>query len=585
MEKIKNFILTHKQVSFSVVAFVLVSAVLSVSISVYLSNSRRGVDDVFSDDTFDDFSYDLGVHTMPDEFYELNQFIDPDDNHGIIETGNDFIEDTDNTQESAPPPYYVPAEPIVTGLPAVHITTNSGGGIVSRTNYINGTFSITAPDGSGFQSFDRVSVRARGRGNSTWEAIKKPYRLNFSERVSFLGLPAGRNFVLLANAYDRSHIRNSVAFATARTLSFDFVPTAIHVDLYVNGKYMGLYTIGDSVRVSSDGIGIERDGGFLVELGGVKNDIHVYNTDFFHSNVHRHMRVRYPQPRTSLTATQMSEVRGYFQAACNSVIALTDYEEHFDMLSFIDYFLLTELTYNLDGAFVRSVFLSKNPGKKIKLASVWDFDLAFGNYSADKNRYNVWASVHNEDSHFTRPTWINHLIECEAFQYAVRKRWSQVGDRMFNAAIAEIRRNRAFLNNGVRQNNTVAPFRQNRYTARQTNNINTWAGQLDYLETFLTLRRRWINAQVAAFPTEPPNGRDILYVLPPVTDTPYTETELTNTEISTHEATAVTTETSNTPYETSATPDTSEYNESTIQTETTEPTEPPYTEVEVTDDA
>jgi hypothetical protein len=498
-------IVSRKKIVFCVSSAVLMTAILAVAITVAVRNAED--EPVMLDTDFlDELGYELEEFDLPPEFDELGQFGDDTDGDGYYFTDGDGDDDPDRDPDRP----RQPSTPIVTGLPAVHITTNSGGGIVSRTDYINGTFRVDAPASSRYSSFSQTSVRARGRGNSTWTANKKPYRLNFGESVSFLGLPSGRNFVLLANAFDHSHLRNNVAFAAARTLSFDFVPTAVHVDLYINGRYQGLYTIGDSVRVSSEGIGVNRNGGFLLELGGVKNSVHVHGTDFFHSRIQRFIRVRYPQPRTDLTSAQFNNISQIFNAACDSVLNGGAYEEHFDMLSLIDYFLLTELLYNLDGTFTRSVFVMRNPGGKLRIASVWDYDLAMGNYSADRNRYNVWASVHTDESWFTQPTWINYLIDCPAFQYAVRKRWEQIGTRMYNAAVNEIRNNRTYLNNGVRRNNQALPRRTYRFTSAQTNRISSWSGQLDYVESFLRLRRNWMNNQIAEFPTEPPDGRDVL---------------------------------------------------------------------------
>jgi hypothetical protein len=560
MKKILEFIAEHKRIFIHSASVALAAVVLLITVVVYNLNSRDDYNYKESNTgSLTETGYALGEFTLPYGFGELDFPKEPDDNSNPETDGNNE-EDPDENGERPP---RAPSRPIVSGLPAVHITTNTGRAITSRTTYIDASFSVDAPAGSGFQSFDSVPVRTRGRGNSTWLADKKPYRLNFPERVSFLGLPSGRQFVLLANAYDRSHIRNSVAFAAARPLSFSFVPTAIHVDLYVNGRYQGLYTIGDSVRPSSNGIGICRENGFLLELGGTKNDVHVQGVDFFHSHIQKHIRVRHPTPGNNLTRAQFNEISGYFQRACNAVRNLSNYEEHLDMTSIIDYFLLTELLYNLDGSFARSVFLMKNPGERIKIASVWDFDLAMGNYSADMNRYNVWASVHTEESWFKSPTWINYLIKDPAFQYAVRKRWEQVGDRIYNAARAEIRRNRNFLSDAVRKNNQVAPYKSNRFTASQTARIGSWNGQLDYIETFLRLRRNWMNNQISAFPASPPNGRDVTATTEPpiiVTEPPVEITE--PPEIITEP-----------PFEATEPPIATEHSTPT-QTEVTEPPEP-----------
>lgn len=523
IEKIKSFIIEHKKIVFSVCAAALVLSLAAVLLIV-ISNSEEDFDYMDSGDTK---GYDAEEFPLPDDFRELHDMIfnPPGTTDELIETAG-AVETVETGSDETPPqtttrPPREPSPPADTGLPAIHINTESGRSVSSRTTYVAATLSVDS-NGTEFSSLDRTGIRIRGRGNSTWRADKKPYRIRFDSSVSIFGLPAGRNYVLLANAYDQSHIRNSVAYAAARTLNFDHVPQAIHVELYINGSYSGLYTIGDSASIALE----VEPGGFLLEIGGRRKEIDVMNVDFFHGNVIYHVRVRTPTPRTRLTADQMNYIRDYCREADNAVMALGNYEDYIDMRSLIDYFLFTELLYNLDGAFKRSVFLRKNPGQKLEVASVWDFDLAMGNYSADRSRYNKWASVHNEDTYFNDPSWINFLIEDPVFQYAVRKRWEATGSKMYRAALAEVTRNREFLGPAVARDRRLWPHTKSMYESWSTANIETWSGQLDYIETFLALRKRWIDRQIENFPAEAPGGRDILAVRAPevITTTPPPET-------------------------------------------------------------
>jgi hypothetical protein len=409
-----------------------------------------------------------------------------------------------------------PSGEIITNIPKVHIYTDTGEMFSSRTKRERAHLSITAPngiaaDGKQYSSFRETSVRVRGRGNSTWRELdKKSWSLRFDKDVSFLGLPAGDDFVLMANGYDRTHIRNSVAFAMARPLSFGFVPTEVHVDLYINGVYQGLYAIGDRIRGESQGLGIRPDG-FLLQIGGRDSHYsnHVLGVDYFASVISRNIRVHHPDTET-LSREAFDEMEAHYRATCQAIIDLENYENYIDMLSLVDYFLHCELMFDLDGTFTRSTFLMRNPGERMKMASVWDFDLSAGNYGAARNRYNVWLNVHTEDMVFPRPTWINHLIEDDAFTYAVRKRWEEVGDDMYNAAIAEIERHREFLAPSVARNDTTAPFQPNRFVSALTRDVDSWELQMDLLETFLRLRKDWMDEEISTFPASPPDGRDLL---------------------------------------------------------------------------
>ena len=60
---------------------------------------------------------------------------------------------------------------------------------------------------------------------------------------------------------------------------------------------------------------------------------------------------------------------------------VVDYENYIDVPSFIDYFLINELTKHVD-AFKLSFYMHKKKdsnGGKLHMGPIWDFNLAFGN--------------------------------------------------------------------------------------------------------------------------------------------------------------------------------------------------------------
>ena len=67
---------------------------------------------------------------------------------------------------------------------SLSITTAGMVPITSREDYVNATLNLNG---------QALATRIRGRGNSTWQMPKKPYRLNLNEATSLLGMPAARN--------------------------------------------------------------------------------------------------------------------------------------------------------------------------------------------------------------------------------------------------------------------------------------------------------------------------------------------------------------------------------------------------------
>ena len=118
-----------------------------------------------------------------------------------------------------------------TGLPIVYLNTFNQE-VLSKEDYISAQISIYG----GLDFFDLVntSIQIRGRGNSTWwdgGTAKKPYQVKFSEKQEVLAMPEDRRWVLLAEHYDRSMIRNKLTYEMGRISNFDYSPEGKYVEL------------------------------------------------------------------------------------------------------------------------------------------------------------------------------------------------------------------------------------------------------------------------------------------------------------------------------------------------------------------
>ena len=89
-------------------------------------------------------------------------------------------------------------------------------------------------------SLPNTDIRLRGRGNTTWWIgyEKRPLRFRFFEPVEMLGFgTAHEDWILLANHFDRSLLRNYTALHLGRLLDgLDNTPRCSFVHLYVNGR-------------------------------------------------------------------------------------------------------------------------------------------------------------------------------------------------------------------------------------------------------------------------------------------------------------------------------------------------------------
>ena len=131
----------------------------------------------------------------------------------------------------------------------------------------------------------------------------------------------------------------------------------------------------------------------------------------------------------------------------------------------------------------------------------WDFDLAFGNFTNDYNRYTSWASVGTDDEDsYVKTTWLNYLLQDPAFTRQLKQRWGEVGNLMLSAALEEIALQRRLLQQSQRENFSVWNiFGENiAFESSETAHITTYDGQLDYIENFLKNRKAWMDQAIAS---------------------------------------------------------------------------------------
>ncbi len=386
-------------------------------------------------------------------------------------------------------------------LPVVCIETDSGEPITSKEEYVGATISIESDFSDGLPSLESSSVQIRGRGNTTWEwSDKKPYKLKFDQNVSLLGLRSGKKWVLLANFSDKSLIRNYVALESAKVLdNMDCYATQYPVDVFVNGEYVGVYTLGEQVEAGGDRLFIREDAGnvntgFLLELGVSRES----GQPVFSSSILKNIGVLQPENIDEQTLTY---IQNYITVTDRAVEYLQDYDVFIDIPSLIDWFILTELSYNADSCFRRSVFLTKSAGDKLRLAQVWDFDLAFGNNVADLEAYEEWACLAT-DNGYVRYNWMCRLMEDEAFVERLRERWNAVKEPLLEAAMAAIDEGYRLTapsadDNFAKWNILYEQVGMEPYNIVQRT---TYASQVEFLREFIQQRWNWMDGELNADP-------------------------------------------------------------------------------------
>src|SRR3546814_19422266 len=98
---------------------------------------------------------------------------------------------------------------------------------------------VLDPMDSGLPAFD-VPTRIRLRGNSTsWISVKPPFKIKPDTKTALAGMPANKDWGLLANFYDRSLLRTTAGFEVARSIGMPWSARLLTAEVKVNGKFYG----------------------------------------------------------------------------------------------------------------------------------------------------------------------------------------------------------------------------------------------------------------------------------------------------------------------------------------------------------
>ena len=148
------------------------------------------------------------------------------------------------------------------GIPIVAITTKDSIAILSNENYVEANLRIFNDPEHGIIE---QNCKIRGRGNSSWANYpKKPYKIKAFQKISPFGFYSNKDWVLLADYTDKSLIRTAFISELSKAMGIEFTINYRHVELFVNGDYLGVYCFTDQVERGKNRVNIEKDG-FLIE--------------------------------------------------------------------------------------------------------------------------------------------------------------------------------------------------------------------------------------------------------------------------------------------------------------------------------
>lgn len=303
------------------------------------------------------------------------------------------------------------------GLPMVFIETAGGAAIPDKhSDWLSGSkLKIYNSDWTLAYEGD---MGIRGRGNSTWGYPKKPYAIKLDSKAEILGMPKHKRWVLLANWLDRTILRNCCSFELASRSGLAYTPRGQFVEVFINGKHNGNYFLCEQIKVDKNRVNVDEhdtavtDGGYLFELDSY------YDEEFKFKSSVRNLPYMFKDPDEDITDEQFEFVQNYvntLEAALydDERFAAGEYRNYMDVESFVDWWLVMELTGIWEPNHPKSSYMHKNSGGKLVMGPVWDFD------------WETYMPSYASQYRISTALYYERLLQDPYFVSVVKQRWSQ----------------------------------------------------------------------------------------------------------------------------------------------------------------
>lgn len=385
-----------------------------------------------------------------------------------------------------------------TGLPVTIINTPNNQAITSKEEYVEDALMTILQTDITDEFCELTNIK--GRGNSTWSAPKKPYAIKFNKKKSLLSLPEDKSWVLLANYYDATLLRNDLAFYMGNEMStLDWTPHYQQIDLMLNGQYRGIYQLGEKVKISKKRVNVGDDG-FLMEID--KRALSEDDARYFNVN-HITNPINIKDPEVEYNDEDFNYAQAYLSTVDAALYSdnFTDIDEgwqkYMDMNSFVEWYLINEISKNADEcSLFSSCYMNLKRGEKLKMGPLWDFDIAFGGYPEALNASAYVIAINPEGFWLKNNGWFKRLFEDPAFVSKVKERFNYYYSKKQDL-FDYIDERAAILVDKVYEENRL--WGQICDVSASADEVkNAYIEKINNLKTWISNRLEWLNTNINA---------------------------------------------------------------------------------------
>jgi len=301
--------------------------------------------------------------------------------------------------------------------------------------------------GSSSQGFPKKSY-----GFESWDAMGN------SIDTSFLGMPSESDWILNANYTDKSFVRNVMAYQLWQNMGH--YGTRYHfVELILNNQYQGIYIFAEKIKRDKNRLDIaklsntqnsgdEVTGGYIFKIDKATGSGGAGWTSSYLPEAHLNgqtINFLYEYPKdVNITAQQKTYLQNNVKAfetvlkSTNFADTVTGFRKYASEKTFIDYFLVNEVSKNVDGYRI-STYMNKerdSKGGKIRMGPVWDYDIAWHNADYCEGALSTgWAyQFPCTDDWWQVPFWWSRLLEDPRYKNNLKCRWQYLRQNILSNA-------------------------------------------------------------------------------------------------------------------------------------------------------
>ena len=331
-----------------------------------------------------------------------------------------------------------------------------------------GTVEIRFPEGYsvggvyfGTTTGEMALEYVRGRGNSTWGAPKKPYKIKFDSKQDLLDMGKSKEWALMANSMDPTVMKNRITYALGEMMGLGETPQLVPVEVVMIGsqkdaEYLGLYDLSETIKFEKSRLDLKTPdadatqeegdgnitGAYLLSIYDVFQDTNDPSSNHFVTDsVTGLLGFMFNEPEfesEDLTEAQRAQ-RDYMQTYIRDLEALImtddyiDEDQHrliadkMDLTSTADYWWVQIFSKNTDAYFTSSTHLYKPADDKLYWGPLWDFDLGWS-FKVDseepdpKDAAGYWLVGF---------PWIDHLRKSDPyFVKLLKDRWGEMQPKL-----------------------------------------------------------------------------------------------------------------------------------------------------------